>query len=234
MTGNIRLFRKDALREAYLAGQRSALADPNNFKEAFEAGEKKGAAWLNESVNSVSFFEFMATRRLKSPGSFSSWFGKNEKRLSTALDKEKHELIVTETEIETEGKKMITLDVIADAVRHEFGITLDDLRYNARRKGWIKTPRFYAFYLAYFHARQTLKDTGLFFAGKDHATVMHGARVVSDNAGLYALEKKRLLSLYEYLRKGNYDLRYVQEDDRYSRSGALRLGIKPVKLDIEL
>lgn len=232
MTGNIRLFRKDALREAYLAGQEAALADSNNFKEVFEAGEKKGSAFLNESVYATSFFEFMAPRKTESPGSFNSWCGQNEKRLSIALDKDKHELIVHETEIETEGKKMITLDAIAEAVRHEFGVTLDDLRYNARRKGWIKTPRFYAFYLAYFHVRQTLGDVGLYFAGKNYATVIHGAKVVAGHAGLYAFEKKRLLSLYEYLRKGNYDLNLIHENEKFSRWRSIRSSIKPVKLNI--
>lgn len=228
MTGNIRLFRKDALREAYLAGQESALADSNNFKEVFEAGAKKGASFFNENVHAPGFFEFMAPRKTESPGSFNSWCGQNEKRLSIALDKDKHELIVTETEIETEGKKMITLDVIAEAVRYEFGITLDDLRYNSRRKGWIKTPRFYAFYLAYFHARHSLGDIGLFFAGKNHATVIHGTKVIAGHASLYAFEKKRLLSLYEYLRKENYDLKYIQEDEKFSRKGV----VKPVELII--
>ncbi len=232
MTGNIRLFRKEALREAYTAGREAALADPGNLKEFFDAGEKKGAAWLNESVNAPGFIEFMGSRRKSSPGSFNSWFGRKEKELSVALDKSKHELIIAETEIESNGKKMITLDAVADGIRHEFGITLDDLRFNKSRVSRIKTPRAYAFYISYFHVRHSLKDIGLFFAGKDHATVMHGASSVANDASVYLFNRQRLLSIYEYFRVKNYDIKYVQEDSRFSNSGALRLSIKPVNLNL--
>lgn len=225
ITGRLNIFRKGALREAFNAGVKSALANSSNWRDMFEAGEKKGSAWLNEAVNAPGFHEIMAGRRENSPGSFNSWFRKQVAMLGITVNKDKFELIAMETRIEIEkGTKMITLDAIEEAVRHVFNISIDDLRYNPRRKDWIKTPRFYAWYLAYHHCKETLGEMGQRWGGRIHATALHGAKTVYQNCSLYSEDKTKLRLLYKHLEREGYGMHFIfdYEDYTLSRTGADR------------
>jgi len=228
----IRLFRKDALRDAYEAGRQAATADPSNWKEIFEAGEKKGSGYLNEASLAPGFIEFMSPRREESPGSFSSWYGMNEKRLSTTLDREQYELAATEKKMEiTAGKKLINLNAIEEAVRAVFNISLDDLRYSKRRLDAIAVPRFYCHYLSYHHCHITLMAVGKHLGGRGHATVLHGAKVVYREATQYPEKKKLLVLLYRYLAREGYNTDYfLDADSMPSRCGANRNIVKRVNL----
>jgi len=195
MAGNIRLYRRSALKEAFTAGHKSALADPSNLRDAFEAGERHSLGLFNGAVTAPCFSEFMAPRRDESPGSFNYWIGQREKQLSIPVDRGQFELIATEMEIEVKkGMKMVTMDAIEEAIRHVFDISLEDLRYNPKKKAWLKTPRFYAWYLAYHHCRNTLGEMGERWGNRNHASALHGARTIYDNCSLYDNDKTKLSS----------------------------------------
>jgi hypothetical protein len=206
MTGNIILFRRNALREAFAAGEKSALADPANLKDIFDAGEKKGAAWLNESINAPSFMEIMTTRRSDSPGDFKSWLNTNEKKLMIPVV---HSMFSEDDEdtkvIFVKGNKKITLEAIGEAVAASFKIGVDELRNNRRRYRKIKTPRYFCFYLAYFHVGDELRKIGQQWGGMNYATVIHGAKQISYDASTYPEDKELLIDAYVYLIKNGYN-----------------------------
>lgn len=231
---NLILFRRDAVKKAFEAGERSALADPSNMQEAFEAGEKRGSAYLNEAVHAPNFFEFMRPRRTASPGSFSSWIARNEKKLSSTVDKGQFELLATEKAIEAKnGKKLISMDAIEYAVRFVMNHPIDELRYNRRRSDFAKIPRFFAWYLAYQHCHNTLAEMGARWGEKHYATVLHGARCVERDANLYADDMNTLTLMYRYLHKRGYDItHFVQDENVPSRSGNNRSIVKRVKIEI--
>lgn len=233
MTGNVVLFRRNALKEAFAAGAKAALADPSNLREAFEAGEKKGSGWLNEAVNAPSFSEFMAKRRKSSPGSFKSWLTQHIERLATPLDRDQYELAATEKSIEIKsGKKLITLDAVEDVVKYILQTPLDELRDNRRRQDTIKKPRYFAYYLAYHHCHATLKEIGQRWGQKNYATVLHGAACTYNDASTYEDDKRTLKLLYRRLVKMDYNIEhFVQDDDMPNRSGCNRTTVKRVNLD---
>jgi hypothetical protein len=234
MTGIIKLFKKDALNEAYLAGVEAAKADPTNWREIFDAGERRGSGWLNEAANAPGFMEFMAAHRQNPLGSFPVWFGRREKDLAIVVDKAQHELIATEKKIEiSRGKKLITLAAIERAVRYAFHISLEDLRYNPTRASFVKRPRFYAWYLAYHHCHNHLTEIGKRWGSRDHATAIHGAKTVFNNATNYSADRLQLTMLYKKLAEDGYDIfHFVQDDDMPSRSGNKRSVVKRVKLNL--
>jgi len=233
MTGNVILFRKRALKEAFIAGQKAALADPSNLREVFEAGEKKGSGFLNEAINAPNFSEFMNSRRMSSPGSFSSWLSQNENRLGTPIDREQYEIAATEKSIEIQsGKKLITLDAIEEVIKHILMVSIDELRYNRRRYDIIKKPRYFAYYLAYHHCHATLREIGERWGGKNHATVLHGASCTYSDASLYDEDRVTLKLLYRNLAKADYNIEhFVQDDDMPNRSGCNRTKVKRVNLE---
>jgi hypothetical protein len=231
MTGTIRLFRKNALKQAFEAGERSALSDSSVWREVFEAGQKKGSSFLNEGSQAPNFIEFMRPRRAESPGSFSNWFNANDKNLGTTLDQDQFEIAATEKLMEMmDNKKLIDFDAIEEVIKHVFKMPIDELRYNRRRFGHIKRPRFFAYYLAYHHCHNSLKDIGERWGNKNHATVLHGAACAASDAELYPEEKRTLRLLYRRLLRKGYNIdHFVQDDNMPSRSGNNRTKVSRVK-----
>ena len=218
MTGNIRLFRKIALREAFEAGRKSALADPHELKAIFDAGEKKGAAWLNEAVNARSFMEIMAERRSESPGDFDSFMNVNEKRLCIPIIQGMFNDEIDDMDIVfVKGTKEITLDAIEQAVSEAFKIQKETLQNNRRRLKEIKTPRYFCYYLAYFHVRDGLKEIGQKWGKKHHATVIHGAQQISNDASLYSSDRDLLTDAYVWLIKNGYNTDNIWQDSEKRR-----------------
>lgn len=233
MTINIRIFRKGALKEAYNAGVQAALADPSNWKDAFEAGEKKGAAWLNEAVHAKSFMEFMQEKRSESPGSFNSWFGKNEKRLSVSVIKDRLDVAAAESEVRfLKGKEAITPYAVEEAVREVYGISVDELRHNTRGVKRIKTPRYMCYYLAYFHCMIPLKEMAERWGDKDHATVIHGVKQIANDAALYDVDKKNLMGAYTHMLINGFDIDTIVQYAKSPRPGRSRTIVKPIPVEI--
>lgn len=206
MAENIRLFRKSAVREAFEAGAKSALADPVNLRTIFEAGERKGAAWLNESINAKSFMEIMDERRRDSPGDFNSWMRMNESRMCIPIKNKRFNDIDGMDVFLMKGIKNTTLDAIENAVSAVFGISPEVLRNNQTRLMEIKTPRHYCYYLAYFHCPDKLSSIGKRWGNRDHATVMHGAARVSSDALNYDTYRNVLMDVYLHLLVNGYKI----------------------------
>ena len=220
----IRLFKTDAMKEAFLAGQRYALANPDSVKDIFEAGENHGSTWLNEATNYPGFVEFMNIRKRSSPGEFSDWMKRNEDRLSASVDAAKFEFMASESGKNQDGpKKLISLFAIEEAIRAVTDLSIDDLRYNRRRFAKIKRPRYFAYYLAYQHCPTSLSKIGKRWGKKDHATVVHAARTVGQNIGMYNTDMLILEALYRYLHLNGYNIKHYFEDyDKTITGGVIR------------
>ena len=230
----ITLFQKNAIREAFEAGKLAAMSDTSIWRSAFSAGEKYGNRWLDHASKAPDFLKYIAARKYKDPISFNSWFNMNRNRLSTDVDRDQYELVATEKGIEMKtGKKLITTDAIEEVIRDVFNMPIDELRYNSRRLGHIKRPRFFASYLAYHHCHNSLSDIGYLWGRKHYSTVLHGAKCVYRDTMIYNDDKQTLILLYRALAKNDYDItHFVQDDDMPSRSGCNRTVVKRVNIEI--
>lgn len=67
---------------------------------------------------------------------------------------------------------------ISEFVGAQFQVSVLDMQSRTRKKG-IVFPRQVAMYLSRLHTKDSLADIGKVF-GRDHATVLHAIKVVSD------------------------------------------------------
>lgn len=73
----------------------------------------------------------------------------------------------------------VNIDHVAAVVAKYWNLTLDDLRGTSRR--WhISHPRFIAMAIAYRYCGMSLEAIGEKFGGRDHTTVLHGVRRISE------------------------------------------------------
>ena len=79
----------------------------------------------------------------------------------------------------TEEKKAITLEIIAKLTSQYFKIPLADLKSKARSKE-ITYARHIAMYLSRKVVRSTQQEIGRFYGGRDHTSVIHGVKRISD------------------------------------------------------
>ena len=68
--------------------------------------------------------------------------------------------------------------MISEFVSTQFKVSVQDMQSRTRKKA-IVFPRQVAMYLSRAHTQQSLADIGKAF-GRDHATVLHAIKVVSD------------------------------------------------------
>jgi len=227
------IYKEDALREAFEAGMKYAMADPSNYREVFEAGEKKGSNWLNEASESKNFTEFMRGRIEQSDGNFKAWCGKNRKRLSTVISSTDYDFMDSKSKKYHRGGRVISIGAIERACVYVFGVSLRDLREKDTRAEYIKKPRFYAWYLAYHHCHASLESIGKHFANRGHATVLHGAKCTANFADRYHDDREILKHLYTWLNNHGYDIyNFVDRRYKYVRPGTNREPIK--RIDIKL
>jgi len=73
----------------------------------------------------------------------------------------------------------ITVDKIQRAVVEEFGVTLDDMA-SKRRARAVARPRQVAMYLCKKLTKRSLPDIGRRFGGRDHTTVMHAVKRITE------------------------------------------------------
>jgi chromosomal replication initiator protein len=72
----------------------------------------------------------------------------------------------------------LTTTTIAEFVSGQFSVSVQDMQSRTRKKA-IVFPRQVAMYLSRTHTKQSLADIGKVF-GRDHATVLHAIKVVTD------------------------------------------------------
>lgn len=75
--------------------------------------------------------------------------------------------------------KVITNELVQKTVADAFGVKISDLK-SKRRTKTIVLPRQVAMYLCRTLANSSLPETGAFFGGKDHSTVIHACKVIED------------------------------------------------------
>jgi chromosomal replication initiator protein len=74
--------------------------------------------------------------------------------------------------------KNLTAMMIGEFVSSQFNVSVQDMQSRTRKKA-IVFPRQVAMYLSRAHTQQSLADIGKAF-GRDHATVLHAIKVVTD------------------------------------------------------
>jgi chromosomal replication initiator protein len=80
----------------------------------------------------------------------------------------------------TPEQKRITVQQILDAVTKYYGVRIADLQGKRRHKS-IAFPRQVCMYLARRHTRYSLEEIGGYFGGRDHTTVLHAVRTVTED-----------------------------------------------------
>ena len=80
----------------------------------------------------------------------------------------------------TPEQKRITVQMIFDAVTKYYNVRLSDLQSKKRHKS-IAFPRQVCMFLARRHTRYSLEEIGGYFGGRDHTTVLHAVRTVSQD-----------------------------------------------------
>ncbi len=83
-------------------------------------------------------------------------------------------------EVASAEQRRITIQQILDVVTKYYNVRLSDLQSKKRHKS-IAFPRQVCMYLARRHTRYSLEEIGGYFGGRDHTTVMHAVRTVSDD-----------------------------------------------------
>lgn len=80
---------------------------------------------------------------------------------------------------ELENQKNVTIETISKTVANYYKIPLGDIRGKAKTKE-VALPRQVAMYLVSKMLKPTLKDNGHYFSGRDHSTVLHAIKTISD------------------------------------------------------
>jgi chromosomal replication initiator protein len=81
--------------------------------------------------------------------------------------------------LQEEAKKIVTIDQIQRKVAEHFDVRLADMT-SKRRPANIAFPRQIAMYLARRHTKSSLNEIGDAFGGRDHGTVLHAYKAVSE------------------------------------------------------
>ncbi len=84
--------------------------------------------------------------------------------------------------LQEEAKKIVTIDQIQKKVAEHFDVRLADMT-SKRRPANIAFPRQVAMYLARRHTKASLNEIGDAFGGRDHGTVLHACKAVSQRMG---------------------------------------------------
>jgi len=80
--------------------------------------------------------------------------------------------------LQEEAKRTVTIDQIQKKVAEHFDVRLADMT-SKRRPATIAFPRQVAMYLARRHTKASLNEIGDAFGGRDHGTVLHACKAVS-------------------------------------------------------
>jgi chromosomal replication initiator protein len=77
------------------------------------------------------------------------------------------------------SQRLVSIQQIIDAVIKFYNVRLSDLQSKKRHKS-IALPRQICMYIARSKTRYSLEEIGGYFGGRDHTTVMHAIRTVTD------------------------------------------------------
>lgn len=99
---------------------------------------------------------------------------------------------------ELENQKHITIESITRSVSGYYKIPLGDLRGKAKSKE-VVLPRQVAMYLISKLIKPTLKESGQFFGGRDHSTVLHAINTIKDRIKVESLLAQQVLDIEKHL-----------------------------------
>lgn len=81
--------------------------------------------------------------------------------------------------VDKPAEKTITIELIQRVVSEHFELGLSDMTSH-RRPAQIAIPRQIAFYLSQKLTKESLRDIGMAFGGRDHGTVIHACKATSN------------------------------------------------------
>lgn len=99
---------------------------------------------------------------------------------------------------ELENQKNVTIESITKTVASYYKIPLGDIRGKAKTKE-VALPRQVAMYLVSKMLKPTLKDNGQYFSGRDHSTVLHAIKTISDKIKTDGLLAQQVLDIEKQL-----------------------------------
>lgn len=99
---------------------------------------------------------------------------------------------------ELENQKNLTIESITKTVANYYKIPVGDIRGKAKTKE-VALPRQVAMYLVSKMLKPTLKDNGQYFSGRDHSTVLHAIKTISDRMKTDGLLAQQILDLEKQL-----------------------------------
>lgn len=99
---------------------------------------------------------------------------------------------------ELENQKNLTIETITKTVANYYKIPMGDIRGKAKTKE-VALPRQVAMYLVSKMLKPTLKDNGQFFSGRDHSTVLHAIKTITDKIKIDGQLAQQLLDIEKQL-----------------------------------
>jgi chromosomal replication initiator protein len=78
------------------------------------------------------------------------------------------------------SERTVTIQQIIDQVTRFYNVRLSDLQSKKRHKS-ISLPRQVCMYIARQKTRYSLEEIGGYFGGRDHTTVLHAIRSITDS-----------------------------------------------------
>lgn len=99
---------------------------------------------------------------------------------------------------ELENQKNVTIESITKNVAQYYKIPMGDIRGKAKTKE-VALPRQVAMYLVSKMIKPTLKENGHYFSGRDHSTVLHAIKTISDRIKTDGLLAQQVLEIEKQL-----------------------------------
>lgn len=99
---------------------------------------------------------------------------------------------------EIENQKNVTIESITKTVANYYKIPVGDIRGKAKTKE-VALPRQVAMFLVSKMLKPTLKDNGHYFSGRDHSTVLHAIKTISDRIKTDGLLAQQVLEIEKQL-----------------------------------
>jgi chromosomal replication initiator protein len=99
---------------------------------------------------------------------------------------------------EIENQKHLTIESITKTVAGYYKIPIGDIRGKAKTKE-VALPRQVAMFLVSKMIKPTLKDNGNYFSGRDHSTVLHAIKTISDRIKIDGLLAQQVLEIEKQL-----------------------------------
>jgi chromosomal replication initiator protein len=102
--------------------------------------------------------------------------------------------------IREEASRQVTIDAIQKVVAEHFDVRLADMT-SRRRPASIAGPRQIAMYLSRSMTKGSLMEIGEAFGGRDHGTVIHACKKVSERIEMEPSIKESIARIESQLRR---------------------------------